>query len=130
MAYDTQETSQTSETELQKINRDHRWQLDQISKIAVKLARQDILKLAAEEGLTPDRIMRAISEALEASRGISIKGKDGETIIEAAADHNTRLKAATLGIDIWGLRDPETTRQATQVNFKINLSGKEIKTND
>lgn len=107
------------------------WQLQQISKIAVKLARQDILRLAGEEGLTPSRIMKAIAEALEAKETRTFKTKDDEIIYsEAMIDHASRLKAAMLGVDIWGLRDPDTTQQAQQVNFKINLSGKEIKTDE
>ena len=81
-----------------------------VSKELRKVKLQDALEQAyAKHNLTPDRLVKPISDALDADK-VVIVGKDEDAFAEVTPDHSVRLKAASLGLGLIGAnnRDNQT----------------------
>jgi len=78
--------------------------------------RQRLDEVLEQQGLSLDRPIRAINEALDSERIIPLGGA-GETI--TAPDHQTRLKAAEQALKLHGAYDQDPQ---VQINQQVNIN--------
>lgn len=68
--------------------------------------REALEQAYAKHNLTPERLVQPISDALDAEKVNDVTG-------EVTKDHATRLKAASLGLNLIGANRPQEVRDIT-----------------
>lgn len=94
------------------------------SKLLKKPNVQEALQLALEKnGLTPDRIMKVVSDGMDATKVTIVRdpaGGEESAFAEETPDHSIRLKAAGMAAGFMGLNKQEGNTLNINFNQVVN----------
>jgi hypothetical protein len=87
--------------------------------ISLNMTPEALIKAMRVHGLTATKVIKPIADALEAKKLIIHNGDNPDGgWTEEIIDHQTRLKAATMAIELLGLKRPQKALEGLKIDDK------------